>query len=100
MLVALSKIVIVCNEEYLANIIKEVIDLDVEVVTRENFMIEDKKMNLHSIYDMRNILDFYFDKNISQSIKSSKKNIKKESHLVKTKTKEYKRRITYDKSRY
>ncbi len=57
-------------------------------------------MNLLSICDYRRILDFYVEKKIYEPTKISKKNIKSESHKVKTKTKDYKRRITYDKGRY
>ena len=99
MLVVLSKIVIVCNDALTLLKIKELLNMDVEVITIDDLTKERKYMNLNSI-DMSKILEFYVEKNIYMSTKSSKKNIKNDSHLVKTKTKEYKRRIIYDKSRY
>ena len=96
----MNKIVIVGGDSTLISKIKDILDLDIEIIDIEELKKEDNKMNLLSICDYRKILDFYVEKNIYEPTKISKKNIKSESHKVKTKTKDYKRRITYDKGRY
>ena len=86
----MNKIVIVGNWSSLVSKIKDIIDLNIQIINIEELGKDDNQLNL-SICDLENYSDFYAEKN-NEFTKISKKNIKSESHSVKQKTKNYKRR--------
>ena len=86
----MNKIVIVGNGPSLVSKIKDIIDLDIQIINIEELEKDDNQLNLNTC-DLENYSDFYAEKN-NEFTKISKKNIKSESHSVKQKTKNYKRR--------
>ena len=86
----MNKIVIVGNGSGLVSKIRDIIDLNIQIINIEELGKDDNQLNL-SICDLENYSDFYVEKN-NEFTKISKKNIKSESHSVKQKTKNYKRR--------